>query len=185
MYATTRYNFVRLKATHKISPLEELVGGRSPPSSSQRLTGMSSGWRKKGRRLLSSGWRKKRRRLLSSGWRTKERRLLSSHTSGTIQTCFNCCKLSTENLELCSSVDNRGEDGGVGLVLSSDGIFFISNVNGLLTGTLISSFSDYKETKKTLYSFLLNLTLSIKENKNTTYLHKQIPIITFHIPNIE
>jgi hypothetical protein len=31
MYATTRYNFVRLKATHKISPLEELVGGRSPP----------------------------------------------------------------------------------------------------------------------------------------------------------
>jgi hypothetical protein len=41
MYATTRYNFVRLKATHKISPLEELVGGRSPPSSSQRLTGMS------------------------------------------------------------------------------------------------------------------------------------------------
>jgi hypothetical protein len=24
------YNFVRLKATHKISPLEELVGGRSP-----------------------------------------------------------------------------------------------------------------------------------------------------------
>ena len=41
MYATTRYNFVHLKATHKISPLEELVGGRSPPpSSSQRLTGM-------------------------------------------------------------------------------------------------------------------------------------------------
>ena len=31
MYATTRYNFVGLKATHKISPLEELVGGRSPP----------------------------------------------------------------------------------------------------------------------------------------------------------
>ena len=31
MYATTRYNFMRLKATHKISPLEELVGGRSPP----------------------------------------------------------------------------------------------------------------------------------------------------------
>ena len=30
-YATTRYNFVRLKVTHKISPLEELVGGRSPP----------------------------------------------------------------------------------------------------------------------------------------------------------
>jgi hypothetical protein len=30
---------VGLKATHKISPLEELVGGRSP-SSSQRLTGM-------------------------------------------------------------------------------------------------------------------------------------------------
>jgi hypothetical protein len=25
MYATTMYNFVRLKATHKISPLEELV----------------------------------------------------------------------------------------------------------------------------------------------------------------
>ena len=41
MYATTRYKCVRLKATHKISPLEELVGGRSPPSSSQRLTGMS------------------------------------------------------------------------------------------------------------------------------------------------
>jgi hypothetical protein len=40
MYATTMYNFVRLKATHKISPLEELVGGRYPPSSSQRLTGM-------------------------------------------------------------------------------------------------------------------------------------------------
>ena len=40
MYATTRYNFVCLKATHKIFPLEELVGGRSPPSSSQRLTGM-------------------------------------------------------------------------------------------------------------------------------------------------
>ena len=40
MYATTRYNFLRLKVTHKISPLEELVGGRSPPSSSQRLTGM-------------------------------------------------------------------------------------------------------------------------------------------------
>ena len=31
MYATTRYNCVRLKATHTISPLEELVGGRSPP----------------------------------------------------------------------------------------------------------------------------------------------------------
>ena len=30
MYATTRYNFVRLKATHKISPLEELVGGDLP-----------------------------------------------------------------------------------------------------------------------------------------------------------
>jgi hypothetical protein len=29
-----------ISATHKISPLEELVGGRSPPSSSQRLTGM-------------------------------------------------------------------------------------------------------------------------------------------------
>jgi hypothetical protein len=40
MYATTRYNFVRLKVTHKISPLEELVGGDLPPSSSQRLTGM-------------------------------------------------------------------------------------------------------------------------------------------------
>jgi hypothetical protein len=40
MYATTRYNFVRLKATHKFSPLEELVGGDLPPSSSQRLTGM-------------------------------------------------------------------------------------------------------------------------------------------------
>jgi hypothetical protein len=25
MYATTRYNFVRLKATHKISPLEESI----------------------------------------------------------------------------------------------------------------------------------------------------------------
>jgi hypothetical protein len=31
MYATTRYNFVRLKATHKISPLEELVGGEISP----------------------------------------------------------------------------------------------------------------------------------------------------------
>jgi hypothetical protein len=31
MYATTRYNFVHLKAMHKISPLEELVRGRSPP----------------------------------------------------------------------------------------------------------------------------------------------------------
>jgi hypothetical protein len=31
IYATTRYNFVRLKATHKISPLEVLVGGRIPP----------------------------------------------------------------------------------------------------------------------------------------------------------
>jgi hypothetical protein len=31
MYATTRYNFVRLKSTHKISPLEELVGGDLPP----------------------------------------------------------------------------------------------------------------------------------------------------------
>ena len=40
MYATTRYNFVHLKAMHKISPLEELVGGDLPPSSSQRLTGM-------------------------------------------------------------------------------------------------------------------------------------------------
>ena len=39
MYATTRYN-VHLKAMHKISPLEELVGGDLPPSSSQRLTGM-------------------------------------------------------------------------------------------------------------------------------------------------
>ena len=78
--------------------------------------------------------------------------ILSS--DGTIQTCFNCCRLSTENLELCSSVDKRGEDGGVGLILSSDGIFFISNVNGLLTGTLVSSFSDYKETK-TLNSFYL------------------------------
>jgi hypothetical protein len=28
--STTRYNFVRLKVTHKISPLEELVGGISP-----------------------------------------------------------------------------------------------------------------------------------------------------------
>jgi hypothetical protein len=37
---TTRYNVVRLKAMHKISPLEELVGGDLPPSSSQRLTGM-------------------------------------------------------------------------------------------------------------------------------------------------
>jgi hypothetical protein len=26
MYATTRYRFVRLKVTHKISPLEELIG---------------------------------------------------------------------------------------------------------------------------------------------------------------
>jgi hypothetical protein len=31
MYATTRYNFVRLKAKHKISPLEELVGGEISP----------------------------------------------------------------------------------------------------------------------------------------------------------
>ena len=31
MYAITRYNFVRLKATHKISPLEELVGGKISP----------------------------------------------------------------------------------------------------------------------------------------------------------
>ena len=29
-YTRTRYNFVRLKATHKISPLEELVGEISP-----------------------------------------------------------------------------------------------------------------------------------------------------------
>ena len=43
MYATTRYNFVHLKATHKISPLEELVRGDLPPSSSQRLSGMK--WR--------------------------------------------------------------------------------------------------------------------------------------------
>ena len=31
---------MRLKATLKISPLEEVVGGDLPPSSSQRLTGM-------------------------------------------------------------------------------------------------------------------------------------------------
>jgi hypothetical protein len=31
MYATTRYNFVHLKATHKISPLEELIGGGISP----------------------------------------------------------------------------------------------------------------------------------------------------------
>ena len=31
IYATRRYNFVHLKVTHKISPLEDLVGGRSPP----------------------------------------------------------------------------------------------------------------------------------------------------------
>ena len=31
MYATTRYNFACLKATHKICPLEELVGGRGSP----------------------------------------------------------------------------------------------------------------------------------------------------------
>jgi hypothetical protein len=43
VYATTRYNFVRLKVTHTISPLEELVGGDLPPSSSQRLTGMGTG----------------------------------------------------------------------------------------------------------------------------------------------
>ena len=36
MYATTRYNFVRLKATHKISPLEELVGGGDLPLSVPR-----------------------------------------------------------------------------------------------------------------------------------------------------
>jgi hypothetical protein len=40
MYATTRYRFVRLKVTHKISPLEELIGGDLLPSSSQRLTGV-------------------------------------------------------------------------------------------------------------------------------------------------
>ena len=31
MYATTRYNFVRLKAMHKISPQKSWQGGRSPP----------------------------------------------------------------------------------------------------------------------------------------------------------
>ena len=41
-HSTTRYNFVHLKATRKISPLEELVGGRFPPSSSHRLTGMNT-----------------------------------------------------------------------------------------------------------------------------------------------
>jgi hypothetical protein len=45
MYATPRYNFVGLKATHKISPLEELVGGDLPPSNSQRLTGMNKQFR--------------------------------------------------------------------------------------------------------------------------------------------
>ena len=40
MYATTRYIVVRLKATHKFSTLEELVGGDLPPNSSQRLTGI-------------------------------------------------------------------------------------------------------------------------------------------------
>ena len=39
-HSTTRYNFVHLKATCKISPLEELEGGDLPPSSFQRLTGM-------------------------------------------------------------------------------------------------------------------------------------------------
>ena len=39
-HSTTRYNFEHLKVTRKISPLEELVGGDLPPSSSQRLTGM-------------------------------------------------------------------------------------------------------------------------------------------------
>ena len=43
-HSTTKYNCVHLNVTHKISPLEELVGGRSPPpSSSQRLTGMVIG----------------------------------------------------------------------------------------------------------------------------------------------
>jgi hypothetical protein len=54
MYATTRYNFVRLKAMQKISPLEELVGGDLPPSSSQRLTGMH--YMKKIVRLATSQW---------------------------------------------------------------------------------------------------------------------------------
>jgi hypothetical protein len=37
MYATTRYNFVHLKVRHKISPLEELVGGDLPPKSHRAL----------------------------------------------------------------------------------------------------------------------------------------------------
>jgi hypothetical protein len=35
-----KVQFYAFKAMHKISPLEELVGGDLPPSSSQRLTGM-------------------------------------------------------------------------------------------------------------------------------------------------
>ena len=43
-YSTTRYNFVNLKETRKISHLEELVGGHLPPSSSQRLTSTCMLW---------------------------------------------------------------------------------------------------------------------------------------------
>jgi hypothetical protein len=42
MYATTRYNFVRLKATHKISPLEELVGGRSVETQKWNIKSLQS-----------------------------------------------------------------------------------------------------------------------------------------------
>ena len=38
-----KVQFGAFKATRKISPLEELVGGDLPPSSSQRLTGMIHG----------------------------------------------------------------------------------------------------------------------------------------------
>jgi hypothetical protein len=64
MYATTRYNFVRLKAMHKISPLEELVGGDLPPSSSQRLTGMD---RLKRKRTIQTSWKEKNPWVEASG----------------------------------------------------------------------------------------------------------------------
>ena len=43
-YSTTRYNFVNLKVTRKISHLEELVGEHLPPSISQRLTSTCMLW---------------------------------------------------------------------------------------------------------------------------------------------
>ena len=47
MSATTRYNFVRLKATTKSPPQKSWQGGDLPPSSSQRLTGMRMCWKEK------------------------------------------------------------------------------------------------------------------------------------------